>query len=103
LLGFGVDSFVETASGAILIWRLRAEAGVTDPRAVERLDRTAHRGVGLSLFALAAYVAFEAARALWSGERPDPSWVGTAVTAISIGVMWWLARAKRRAAMMLGS
>jgi hypothetical protein len=25
LLGFGIDSFVESASGAVLIWRLRAE------------------------------------------------------------------------------
>ena len=30
LLGFGMDSFVETLSGAILIWRLRAERGLGD-------------------------------------------------------------------------
>src|SRR2546426_8571039 len=38
LLGFGVDSFVETASGAILIWRLRAESRAEDEQAIERLD-----------------------------------------------------------------
>lgn len=27
LIGFGVDSFVESVSGSVLIWRLRAEAG----------------------------------------------------------------------------
>jgi divalent metal cation (Fe/Co/Zn/Cd) transporter len=103
LLGFGVDSFVETLSGAILIWRLRAEDRDMDAQLVERLDRRAHQLVGLSLFALAAYIAVDASRALWSGERPEQSWVGIAVTAISLGVMWWLARAKRRAAAALGS
>jgi divalent metal cation (Fe/Co/Zn/Cd) transporter len=103
LLGFGVDSFVETASGAILIWRLRAESGAEDEKAIARLDRTAHRLVGLSLFALAAYVAVDASSALWTGERPGTSWIGIAVTTISLGVMWWLARAKRRAAVALGS
>ena len=103
LLGFGVDSFVETLSGAILIWRLRAEDRDMDARAVEQLDRRAHQLVGLSLFALAAYIAVDASWALFSGERPQQSWVGIAVTAISLGVMWWLARAKRRAASALGS
>jgi divalent metal cation (Fe/Co/Zn/Cd) transporter len=103
LLGFGVDSFVETASGAILIWRLRAESHAPDPHEIERLDRRAHQLVGLSLFALSAYVAADAIASLWHGERPETSWVGIGVTSISLGVMWWLARAKRRAAISLGS
>jgi divalent metal cation (Fe/Co/Zn/Cd) transporter len=104
LLGFGIDSFVETASGGILIWRLRAErTAAPDPRAIERLDRTAHRLVGLSLFALAAYVALEASVALWRREPARASWIGIAVTVISLGAMGWLARAKRRTAEALGS
>ena len=103
LLGFGVDSFVETASGAILIWRLRAEQEVHDHAAIEQLDRRAHRLVGMSLFLLAGYIALEAGHALWTGERPQASWVGIAVTAVSIGAMGWLARAKRSAATALGS
>jgi divalent metal cation (Fe/Co/Zn/Cd) transporter len=103
LLGFGIDSFVETSSGAILIWRLHAERHARDLEAVERLDRRARVLVGLSLFLLAAYVAFEAGRALVTRERPEPTFVGIAVTSVSMGVMWWLARAKRRAAMALGS
>jgi len=103
LLGFGIDSFVETTSGAILIWRLRAERETSHAEEIERLDRTAHRLVGLSLFALAAYILVDATTALWAGERPSASWIGIAVTTLSIGVMWWLARAKRRAAVALGS
>ena len=103
LLGFGVDSFVETASGAILIWRLWAEQSAHDEAAIERLDRRAHRLVGVSLFLLAAYIAFDAARALRAREQPEASWVGIGVTSLSIGAMWWLARAKRTAATSLGS
>lgn len=52
---------------------------------------------------LAAYIAIEAALRLARGERPEPSPVGIALTATSLGVMWWLARAKARTALALGS
>jgi hypothetical protein len=41
--------------------------------------------------------------ALWRHEHPEPSTVGIAVTAISILVMQWLARSKRRTAARLAS
>jgi len=103
LFGFGVDSFVECASGAILLWRLAAERRGLERDAVERLDRRAHRLVGASLFLLAAWVAIDATRSLWVGDRPDASPVGIALTAVSIATMLWLARAKRRVAAALGS
>lgn len=103
LVGFGVDSVVESASGGILIWRLKAEQGGLDSCAAERLDRKAHRLVAASLFALAAYVTADAVRALWVRDRPEASAVGMALTAVSMLVMAWLARAKRRAAAALGS
>jgi divalent metal cation (Fe/Co/Zn/Cd) transporter len=103
LLGFGFDSFVETTSGAILIWRLRAERRARDHEAIERLDHRARRLVGVSLFLLAAYVAFDAVKSLLMRERPAPTTVGIVVTSISLVVMWWLARAKRRTAAALGS
>jgi divalent metal cation (Fe/Co/Zn/Cd) transporter len=104
LLGFGIDSFVESASGGVLIWRLLAEKGTgADRTAVERLDRRAHKLVALSLFALALYVALDASVALWQGERPEASPVGIALTLVSMVVMLWLGRAKRRAAAALAS
>jgi divalent metal cation (Fe/Co/Zn/Cd) transporter len=103
LLGFGIDSFVESASGAVLVWRLLAEQRGADAEEVERLDARAHKLVGASLFLLAAYVSFEAVAALWTKEAPRPSAVGIALTAVSIVAMQWLARAKRRAARRLGS
>ena len=103
LLGFGVDSFVESASGGILIWRLRAEQGGVSPHQLESLDLRAHRLVAAALFLLAAYVAVDAALALWNRDQPEPSRVGMALTLVSICVMLWLAGAKRQAAAGLGS
>ena len=103
LMGFGIDSFVECASGSVLIWRLRAERRHASATAIERLERRAQRLVAVSLFALAAYVIGDAAYSFVTGERPAPSTVGMILTAVSLGVMWWLARAKLRAARALGS
>lgn len=103
LLGFGVDSFVECASGGILIWRLRAEHRDMDSCRIAALDRKAHRMVALSLFLLAAYIALDSAHALWAQEPPSPTLVGIVLTSISLLVMGWLARAKRRAAHQLDS
>ncbi len=103
LLGFGVDSFVECASGLVLLWRLAAERRGMNGEGIERLDRRAHRLVGFSLFLLAAYIAVDAGHALWERERPGPTLVGIALSSVSIVAMQWLARAKRRAAAALGS
>lgn len=103
LLGFGVDSFVESASSLVLIWRLRAEQRAKDAEAAERVERLASKLVAVSLFGLAAYIAFDAVRALARAERPEPTALGVAIAGISIPVMLWIGRAKRRVAAALGS
>jgi len=105
LLGFGLDSFVESTSGLILLWRLSKEQRSTDVSAegIERLDRRAHRLVGATLFLLAAYIAGDSALALWNGERPEVSFVGLGLVSLSIAVMWWLAQTKAQAARELNS
>lgn len=103
LLGFGIDSFIECCSAGILIWRLRAEAGAGARATVSHLDRRAHQLVGISLFALALYMAADASITLWRRERPHPSLVGIVLTFVSMTVMLGLAQRKRRAATALGS
>jgi divalent metal cation (Fe/Co/Zn/Cd) transporter len=109
LLAFGLDSVVETVSAFVLVWRLAAErqaarsGAALDRAAIERLDRRAHRGVGASLFLLAAWVVGDALWTLARRERPQPSLPGMLVTGISLVVMVALARAKRRTAARLGS
>ncbi|HWS56709.1 MAG TPA: cation transporter [Pyrinomonadaceae bacterium] len=101
LVGFGIDSLVEVSSGAVLWWRLRAEA--RDAARREQVERRALRLVGVCFLALAAYVFYEAAAALARREEPEASAVGIAVAALSLVVMPLLARAKRRVAARLGS
>lgn len=104
LIGFGVDSFVESVSGSLLVWRLRAEAkGDADEERVEFVERRAERLVGVSFLLLAAYVAYEAIQTLVAQERPAASPIGIALTLLSLGVMLWLARAKRDTGERLGS
>jgi divalent metal cation (Fe/Co/Zn/Cd) transporter len=103
LLGFGLDSFVESGSATVLIWRLRGERDGMDHEDIERLEHRAQRLVAASLFGLATFVAVRAVIALVNQERPEPSVLGIAITALSIGVMWRLAQSKRRTAIALGS
>lgn len=104
LLGFGIDSFVECASALVMIWRLRAERdhGMIGER-LEAIEHRARRLVAGSLFLLATYVTFDAAQTLWTGDKPAFSLVGVGLLALSVAVMLWLARAKRRVAQELGS
>lgn len=104
LIGFGVDSFVESISGSVLIWRLRAETiGGADEERIEQVEQRASRLVAVSFVLLAAYVAFEAVRTLVAQDRPDASPVGIVLTTVSLAVMLWLARAKRETGEALGS
>lgn len=105
LLGFGLDSFVESLSGLILLWRLSKERRATDvsTEEIERIDQRAHRLVGATLILLAAYIATDSLMALWNRERPEASFVGLALVTVSIAVMWWLAKAKANVARELGS
>jgi cation diffusion facilitator family transporter len=101
LVGFGADSLVEVSSGAVLLWRLRAEAKEAARR--ERVERRALRLVGVCFLALAAYVLYEAVTSLVRREGPEASVVGIVIAALSLAVMPLLARAKRRVAARLGS
>ncbi len=103
LLGFGIDSFVETVSGAVILWRIGAERHATDAARIDQVEDIARRGVALSLWLLALYMAADATYALVSGERPSSSAVGVALLVVSLAVMKWLANAKRTVARALHS
>jgi divalent metal cation (Fe/Co/Zn/Cd) transporter len=101
LTGFGVDSGIEVAAAAVVLTRLLAElrgAGVD-----ERKERLALRFIAATFFALAAYVLIEGIRDLVTGATPDTSVVGIVLTGLSIVVMPWLARVKRRVGLRLGN
>jgi divalent metal cation (Fe/Co/Zn/Cd) transporter len=98
LVGFGLDSIIETVSGLALLWRLR-QRGDFEAEAESR----ALRIVGLTFFALAAYVSYESITDLWRQEHPRESLVGIILAGVSLVVMPLLGRAKRRVARQLNS
>lgn len=103
LLGFGIDSVVESASAGVIVWRLMAERRARDEDHVEAIEQRARKLVALSLALLALYVAYESVTALVARERPEPSFIGIGLAVASLLVMYWLWRAKRAVAIKLGS
>jgi divalent metal cation (Fe/Co/Zn/Cd) transporter len=99
LVGFGLDSFVESLSGGALLWRLHLD----HPERRERAELIALRIVGFSFLMLAVYVGFDAVKSLVNREAPEVSYVGIAIATLSLVVMPWLARAKRRVALAIKS
>src|SRR5438034_502528 len=81
LVGFGIDSLIEVTSGAVLLWRMGAEAEESER---ERLERLSLKIVGLCFIALAIYVAFEAAHNLWNRQPPERSLVGIVLACVSL-------------------
>jgi divalent metal cation (Fe/Co/Zn/Cd) transporter len=100
LVGFGFDSLIEMTSGAVLLWRMSADA---DEERRERAERTSLRIVGGCFLALAAYLVVDSVKTLLFHETPERSPVGIAITAAAVVVMPLLAKGKRNIAKQLGS
>lgn len=96
LIGFGLDSFVEVSSAAVVIWQFRS-------RMPEERERLALRLIGVSFFALAAWITVDAGRSLLGGGEAGASPVGIGLAVASLIVMPLLVRAKRRTGRELGS
>jgi divalent metal cation (Fe/Co/Zn/Cd) transporter len=95
LVGFGLDSVIEFAAAAIVIWQLHGEGEDRETRAV--------RLIGVTFFALAAYLTVQGIRDLAGHARPEQSIPGLAVAAAALIVMPLLAVAKRRTGRALGN
>jgi divalent metal cation (Fe/Co/Zn/Cd) transporter len=95
LIGFGLDSIIEVASGAAMLWRLHHDL---DHSRREQVERTTLRIVGWCFIALALYIAYQSGSTLILHESPERSIPGIIVAAVSVVVMPLLAKAKRRVA-----
>lgn len=102
LFGFGLDSFVEVISG-IGIWhmirRLRQNRGASP----DQFERRALRVTGSAFYLLGAGLAAVAAINLIRGHRPETTFWGIIVAAVSILSMWLLIRAKVKVGRRLDS
>jgi len=104
LVGFGVDSFVESASGIVVGWRFSYEMNGRSEEQTEKAELCAARIAGTLLLMLAAYLLIDSSRRLLGfGREPDHSLPGIALTIISLAVMPILARAKLKTAAGLES
>lgn len=95
LIGFGLDSVVESLSGMVLIWRLR-QHGKVSKEIEERVEKKAAKFVSVTFFVLAVYVLFESIKKLIVREIPDPTMPGIIIAIVSLGIMPILARQKFR-------
>jgi divalent metal cation (Fe/Co/Zn/Cd) transporter len=100
LVGFGLDSVVESSTAAILIWRFRTE---TRGRSSEDAERKAVRLVASAFYALAAYIGVRAVLDLAAQSRPEESPVGIALAVASLIVMPVLVARKRKLAAEIDS
>lgn len=100
VVGFGIDSAIESIS-AVLVG-LRLAARLRHGEADEAKERRALRLVAVTFFVLAAYVTVEGLRSLVDGEAPGTSPVSLVLLATSVVVMPLLAAAKKRIGMALG-
>src|SRR5437899_371421 len=70
LVGFGIDSFIEVASGSALLWRMSVDE---DEERREQNEKLTLRIVGICFVALALYVAGTSASDLLNRKQPEHS------------------------------
>ena len=86
LVGFGLDSIVESLSGCVLIWRLKQHGKISEAEE-KRVEQKAMRFVALTFFILGAYVLFQSLKKLIQSEAPDPSLPGIIIAIASLIIM----------------
>jgi divalent metal cation (Fe/Co/Zn/Cd) transporter len=103
LLGFGLDSGLETAAATVMLYRLWAEYRGVEGERLARIEHRVHQFVGATFLLLAVYVTGQAGWTLWKQQAPDESFVGIALAAVSLVIMPLVSWGKLRAAKELGS
>jgi divalent metal cation (Fe/Co/Zn/Cd) transporter len=96
LVGFGLDSTIESFAASVVIWQLRGRQG-------KERERRALKLIAITFFVLAAYVVLESARDLFTSSEAETSAAGVVLAIVSIFVMPTLALAKKRLARRMGS
>ncbi|GAB4143115.1 MAG: cation transporter [Planctomycetaceae bacterium] len=103
LLGFGLDSFVESLSGLVMIWRFWKFEPTADEEEFERVEHKAARLVAWTFFILGAYVIFDAGYALFEREAPETSLISIGLAIASLVIMPVLFVLKHRLGKTIGS
>lgn len=102
LIGFGLDSIVESLSGFVLIWRLKKHGKISG-KAEEVIERRALKFVAVTFFILGIYIFYESVQKLWLKEIPEPSLPGIIIAMLSLFVMPIIAWQKRSTGVQIKS
>lgn len=102
LIGFGLDSVVETLSSIVLVWRLYDHAALTEDQA-EAKEKKALKMIAITFFVLGSYVSYESISTLIKSEPPDTSFPGLIIATLSLIFMPVLAAKKKELGERIGS
>ena len=101
LVGFGLDSLVESLSGFVLIWRLRKRRRIPE-KEEQVVEARASKFVGVTFLILGAYVLFESVKRIITREMADPSPMGIIIAVLSLIIMPLLGYRKYKIGRRLG-
>jgi divalent metal cation (Fe/Co/Zn/Cd) transporter len=101
LAGFGLNAAVDSIASVTLVWRFKAE--MRDTSRATDAEQSALRIVGLTLLAIATYIAIRATVALAARSSPESSTGALVVAIASVFVLSPLAYGKWRLARRLDS
>lgn len=102
LFGFGLDSFVEVASG-IGIWHMIMRIRKNEGETADHFERTALTVTGTGFYILAVGLAITAIVNLYQGHKPETTFWGIVISLISICSMWLLIHHKVKVGKALNS
>jgi divalent metal cation (Fe/Co/Zn/Cd) transporter len=86
MVGFGLDSFIESLSGGVLIWRFTKSGHISSSH-TDKIEQKAIRLISFTFFILGTYVLYESITKLIGKEPPTQSIWGIVIAIISIIVM----------------
>ncbi|MBO0865198.1 MAG: hypothetical protein J2P16_09020, partial [Mycobacterium sp.] len=98
LTGWALGSAPEGLASAMVVWRFSGSRTLS-----ETAERRAQRGVALSFWLTAPYIAAESVRHLVGAHHADTSLIGIGLTAVALVLMPTLGRLKHILAVRLGS
>lgn len=91
LVAWALGSAVEGLASVLVVWRFSGRRTLS-----ETAERVAQRGIAVSFFLLAPYVAAEATHDLLTSHHPETTLLGMVLTAIALLEMPLLGRTKQR-------
>jgi len=102
LVGFGLDSFIESLSGGIMVWRFTKREGISHEEE-ERIEARAIKLVAYAFYILGAYVLYNSIGNLYLHKGPEQSLPGIIIAIVSLIVMPALFFYKRKTGKSINS